>query len=105
MRLVEPLPDLSPALQAALKQAAWSAHPPVLLMVAQNDATTEAITALAKIFEIRKHPYQLKIYPPFIPPPGTPGIGAVTPGHLIFGPAGVPVWSSDVLGFLARYVK
>jgi dienelactone hydrolase len=93
------------ALQDAMKKAAEVGNTPVFLLAARNDRTTEPLNVLAKIFEAHNRPYEVKIYPPFTPPPGTLGLGTVAPGHLIFSRAGLPIWGDDVLRFLTRYMK
>jgi len=57
----------SPALQKALTDAAKAAKIPVLLLDAQNDATTAAVTTLSKTMDTTGVPHDLKIYPPFTP--------------------------------------
>jgi dienelactone hydrolase len=83
----------SPPIRAALEKASREVNTPVFLVVAENDRTTAPITTLAKIFQDRNHPHQVKIYPPFR-----------SDGHQIFGQEGLNVWGDDFLNFLRRYL-
>jgi dienelactone hydrolase len=57
----------SPALREALPAAAQQVRAPVLLMVAQNDATTASITTVAEAIRGHNPATELIVYPPFIP--------------------------------------
>jgi carboxymethylenebutenolidase len=85
----------------ALVAAAEKANTPTLLMVAQNDRTTESITTVAEIYNRRGVPHRALVYEPFVPQ----GAASDTPpGHRVFSAEGVHVWEKDVLEFLARYL-
>jgi dienelactone hydrolase len=91
----------SPALQNALPAAAAAITVPMLCLVAENDATTAAVTTTCGAAKSLGRPVTLIVYPPFTParnPNNTP------PGHLIFGSGGVEIWQKDVLSFLATYL-
>jgi dienelactone hydrolase len=101
--------NISAEMRSALIAAAEKAKTPALLMVAQNDRTTDSITTLAEIYKKRGVPHRMVIYEPFTP---QPAVGATTvdisfnsaPGHLVFTAQGTHVWERDVLEFLARYL-
>lgn len=88
--------DHSPAMQAALKEAAGKIRIPLLGMVAKNDRTTESVKAVVR--EAEKHGVTAKFieYPAFKPQDA----GGVAPGHMIFGREGWQVWEGDVKEFL-----
>lgn len=90
--------DHSPAMQAALKDAAGKIRIPLLGMVAKNDRTTESVKAV--VYEAEKHGATVKliVYPAFTPQEA----GGVAPGHMIFGREGWRVWEADVKEFLAK---
>jgi dienelactone hydrolase len=101
--------NISAEMRSALIAAAEKATTPALLLVAQNDRTTDSITTLAEIFKKRGVPHRMVVYEPFTPQPAG---GAVTagiplnpaPGHEVFRAQGMHVWERDVLEFLARYL-
>lgn len=92
----------SPALQAALTQAARAVTCPVLLMDAQNDAAPEAIPTLSQVMDAAGLPHRLIMYPPFTP---TAQEAAVAPGHLLFSAEGLPIWGRDAIGFFDAYLR
>lgn len=94
--------DANGYVRSALIAAAEKSTTPTLFMVAKNDRTTASVTALADIFKKRNVPYRLVVYEPFTPAQG--GMRAA-PGHAVFSAQGVSVWESDVVEFLARYLK
>jgi len=87
----------SPQLQAALKEAAGKVNVPLLGMVAENDRTTESVTAV--VSQAKKHgaAARLIVYPVFKPRENP---GDIAPGHMIFSVQGVGLWESDVKDFL-----
>ena len=91
----------SPALQQALPAAAAGITVPMLCLVAENDATTAAVTGVYDAARSHGRPATLVVYPAFTPPRNP---GNTPPGHLIFGAQGVSIWQKDVLSFLARYL-
>lgn len=96
-------------MRSALIAAAEKATTPALLLVAENDRTTDSITALAEIFKKRGLPHRMVVYEPFTPQPAggavTAGIPFNTaPGHEVFRAQGMHVWERDMLEFLARYL-
>jgi carboxymethylenebutenolidase len=91
----------SPAIQAALVAAGRDAKAPAMLMVAENDRTTEAARAVAAAMAAAGRPHELKIYPPYDPPKPDP---TTAPGHLLFGMAGVGIWGVDAVNFLRRHL-
>ena len=86
----------SPALQAALTQAARAVTCPVLLMDAQNDSAPEAIPTLSQVMDAAELPHRLIMYPPFTP---TVQEAAIAPGHLLCSAEGLPIWGRDAIGF------
>ncbi len=92
----------SAAIRSALVAAAEKATTPTLLLVAENDRTTESITAVAEVLERRGVSHRMVIYPPFAPPRT---LGAGAPGHQVFSAQGLPVWKEDMLEFLGRYLS
>jgi alpha-beta hydrolase superfamily lysophospholipase len=90
-------------MRSALIAAAEKAKTPALLMVAQNDRTTDSITTLAEIYKKRGVPHRMVIYEPFTPQ-STARAATEAPGHDVFRAHGVHVWEKDVLEFLARYL-
>jgi alpha-beta hydrolase superfamily lysophospholipase len=95
--------DISAPLRSALIAAAEKATTPTLLMVAQNDRSTESITTLGEIFKKRGVAHRMVIYEPFTPQ-STARAATEAPGHDVFRAHGVHVWEKDVLEFLARYL-
>ena len=101
--------NISAEMRSALIAATEKATTPTLLLVAENDRTTDSITTLAEIFKKRGVPHRMVIYEPFTPQPAG---GAVTvgipfntaPGHEVFRAQGMHVWERDVIEFLARYL-
>jgi dienelactone hydrolase len=91
----------SPAIRSALVAAAKEAKAPALLMVAENDRTTEAARTMASTMAAANLPHALKIYPDYEPPQPDPDSA---PGHLLFGTAGVGIWGADTVQFLRRYL-
>jgi dienelactone hydrolase len=93
--------DRSAALRTALLAAASQVHPPVLLMVAENDRTTASVTTLANTLRAHNPATELIIYPPFTP---SRNPGNIAPGHLIFSEEGSTSWENDVRTFLAKHL-
>jgi dienelactone hydrolase len=91
----------SPAIRAALVAAAKDAKAPALLMVAENDRTTEAARTVASTMAAANLPHALKVYPAYQPPRPDPDSA---PGHLLFGMAGVGIWGADTVEFLRRHL-
>ena len=93
--------DHSPAMQAALKEAAGKIRIPLLGMVAKNDRTTQSVKAV--VHEAEKHGVTAKFieYPEFKPQDA----GGVAPGHMVFGREGWRIWEADVGEFLAKYLS
>jgi dienelactone hydrolase len=97
--------DISAPLRSALIAAAEKATTPTLLMVAQNDGSTDSITTLGEIFKKRGVSHRVIVYEPFTPQQASwPGEFNTAPGHEVFRAQGVHVWEKDVLEFLARYL-
>ena len=97
--------DISAPLRSALIAAAEKATTPTLLMVAQNDRSTESITTLGEIFKKRGVPHRVIVYGPFTPQQVSyPDAFNTAPGHEVFRAQGMHVWEKDVLEFLARYL-
>lgn len=92
--------DHSPAMQAALKEAARKIRVPLLGMVAKNDRTTESVKAVVREAEAHGTTAKLIVYPPFKPHDAA----GVAPGHMIFGREGWQVWEADVKEFLGKYL-
>ena len=92
--------DRSPAMQAALMEAAGKIRIPLLGMVAKNDRTTESVKSV--VHEAQKHGAAAKFieYPEFKPQDAA----GVAPGHMIFGREGWKIWEGDVIEFLGRYL-
>jgi dienelactone hydrolase len=92
--------DHSPAMQAALKEAAGKIRMPLLGMVAKNDRTTESVKAV--VHEAEKHGATVKliVYPAFTPQDA----GGIAPGHMIFGREGWRIWEADLEEFLGKYL-
>jgi dienelactone hydrolase len=88
----------SPELRAKLKDAAGKIHVPLLSMVAENDATTDAMKAIDHALP-KKTPHQAKVYPAFHPRQPSP---RVADGHMVFSREGVEVWKADVLAWLEQ---
>ena len=97
--------NISAELRSALIAAAEKATTPTLLMVAQNDRSTDSITTLSEIFKKRGVPHRTVIYEPFTPQQVSwPGAFNTAPGHEVFRAQGMHVWEKEVLEFLARYL-
>jgi dienelactone hydrolase len=99
--------NISTEMRSALIASAQKATTPALLLVAENDRTTDSITTLAEIFEKRGMPHRMVVYEPFTPQraDGAVAVGFNTaPGHEVFRAQGLHVWERDVLEFLARYL-
>lgn len=99
--------NISAEMRSALIAAAEKATTPALLLVAQNDRTTDSITTLAEIFKRRGMSHRMVVYEPFTPQrtDGVVTMGFNTaPGHDVFRVQGVHVWERDVIEFLARYL-
>jgi dienelactone hydrolase len=92
--------DHSPAMQAALKEAAGKIRIPLLGMVAKNDRTTESVKAVVHEAEAHGATTKLIVYPAFTPQDA----GGVAPGHMIFGREGWRIWETDVKEFLGKYL-
>ena len=91
--------NYSPALREALPTAAQQVRAPVLLMVAQNDATTASITTIADVLRRHNPATEMIIYPPF-----TPSGPALAPGHATFSAQGTAIWENDIRSFFAKYL-
>lgn len=103
--------DGKPIVQAALLEAAGRARTPMLCAVAENDTQTQSTRAICGAVRAAGVPAELKIYPPFTPPPPAPGTpvrpagpNAPAPGHAIFGPAGMAIWGDDLTAFLRKHM-
>jgi dienelactone hydrolase len=88
----------SPELRAKLTDAASQIKVPLLSMVAQNDAATDAMTTIDKHVPATTA-HRGIIYPAYHPLAPMPG---VAPGHLIFSPGGVVTWKPDVLAWFGQ---
>lgn len=95
--------NISPELRSALMAAANKANTPALLMVAQNDRTTDSITTLGEALKQHGVPHRVVIYDPFTPQQASAGFNTA-PGHSIFTVQGMHLWERDVLEFLDRYL-
>ncbi|HKW31808.1 MAG TPA: prolyl oligopeptidase family serine peptidase [Candidatus Acidoferrum sp.] len=91
--------DHSPAMQAALKEAAGKIRIPLLGMVAQNDRTTESVKAVVREAEKHGATTKLIVYPAFIPQDA----GGVARGHMVIGREGWRVWEADLKEFLGKF--
>lgn len=89
----------SPTLQAALPAAARRINVPALCMDAENDATTNAVKAVAEAVKSSGQFERTIIYPPFTP---TSNPTNIAPGHVIFSMQGISIWRDDVLTFLRK---
>ena len=89
----------SPALQRALAEAAGQIRVPLLGMVAENDATTQAVKTVVEQAQKHGGNARLIVYPAFTPRVNPNGIA---PGHMIFGIEGAHIWERDLTEFLAR---
>jgi dienelactone hydrolase len=102
--------DGKPEVQAMLLKAARRIHSPMQCAVAQNDRQTESTRAICAAVRANGTATELKIYPPFTPPPAPDtaarpaGRNAPAPGHALFGASGVGLWSDDLIGFLRRHL-
>jgi len=97
--------NISAELRSALIAAAEKATTPALLMVAENDRTTDSITTLGEIFKKRGMPHRVIVYEPFTPQQASwAGQFNTAPGHEVFRVQGMHVWERDVREFLARYL-
>jgi dienelactone hydrolase len=92
--------DHSPAMQAALKEAAGRIRIPLLGMVAKNDRTTESVKVVVHEAEAHGSTAKLIVYPAFKPQDAA----GVAPGHMIFGREGWKIWEPDVKEFIAKYL-
>jgi len=95
--------NISAETRSALIAAAEKAKTPALLMVAENDRTTDSITTLAEIYKKRGVAHRMVIYEPFTPR-STARAATEAPGHDLFRVHGMHVWERDVLEFLGRYL-
>jgi dienelactone hydrolase len=93
--------DHSPAMQAALKEAAGKIRIPLLGMVAKNDRTTESVKAVVHEAEVHGATAKLIVYPSFTPQDAA----GVAPGHMIFGREGWQEWGGDLKQFLGKYLR
>jgi dienelactone hydrolase len=89
--------------RGALVAAAEKTTTPTLLLVAENDRTTDSITTLDAIFGKRGVEHRTVIYPPFVSQER--GLASAPAGHRLFSAQGVSVWRRDVLDFFARYLR
>jgi len=94
--------DGSPALQAALKEAASNIRIPLLGMVAENDRTTKSVRVVVDEAKKKGAAARLILYPPFKPHENANGIA---PGHMIFSAEGAPLWERDLKEFLKQWVE
>ncbi|HEX2455274.1 MAG TPA: alpha/beta fold hydrolase [Vicinamibacterales bacterium] len=94
--------DRSPDLRSALTAAARKIRVPSACAVAKNDLTTESARSICETIKKNGTVTDLRIYGPFTPTQPPAGI---PPGHLIFGPEGVSIWSEDALTFLAAHMS
>jgi len=94
--------NANPAIRSSLTAAAGRVTTPMLLLVSENDRTTESITAVGDVLERRGIAHRVVIYPPF--GPGRT-LGAGAPGHQVFSAQGMSVWEQDVLEFLGRHLR
>jgi len=92
----------SPTLQNAMRDAAGKIRIPVLCMVAENDATTNAVKTVYEAAKPNNPATALIEYPAFTP---TQNEANIAPGHLIFSAQGVRIWSKDVVSFLDANVR
>lgn len=92
--------NASPALQRTMVDAAETMQVPMLLLVAKNDRTTDAITTLDAAMTAKGLPHEMKIYPPYHPMHHA----SVPDGHTMFEADGAGIWGDDVTGFLRRYL-
>ena len=92
----------SPALQSAMRDAAAKIRIPMLCMVAENDATTDAVKTVYEAARPNNPATALIQYQAFTP---TQNNGNIAPGHLIFSAQGVRIWSKDVVSFLDANVR
>jgi len=92
----------NPLLQQALVGAARKIRIPNLGMVAENDATTDAVKRVYEAARAAGSAAELIVYPSFRPPAAFADDGA--PGHALFRPEGLPIWGADVVAFLARHI-
>jgi dienelactone hydrolase len=90
--------DHSAELRDALTSTAERIQVPTFCAVAENDQTTESTRAICAAVQSNGTPAELKIYPPFTPRQRRTG----APGHALFTPDGVAIWTKDVVDFLAR---
>ena len=90
--------DRSADLRDALVAAAERIRVPTFCAVAENDQTTESTRAICEGVHANGTPAELKIYPSFTSRQRRSG----APGHALFTPDGVSVWTKDVLDFLVR---
>jgi dienelactone hydrolase len=88
----------SEELRRALVASAGGIRAPTLCAVAENDATTESARAICAAVQASQVHTVLKVYPKFESGRERPGN---PPGHALFGPFGVGVWSGDLLAFLS----
>ena len=84
----------NPLLQQALVDAAHRLRVPSLNMVAENDATTEAVRQVSEAARANGTAAELIIYPSYTPPDPN---SSDAPGHLIFRPAGLHIWERTSL--------
>jgi dienelactone hydrolase len=89
----------NPLLQQALVSAARKIRIPSLSMVAENDATTDAVKRVHEVARAAGSAAELIVYPPFKP---SAAVAGSAPGHALFQPEGVPIWGPDVVAFLRR---
>jgi dienelactone hydrolase len=92
----------SPAVRAALTEAARGAQAPLMMMIAENDRSTAPVTVLDAEMTAAGRPHDIRIYPPFTPPRNP--VPGMAPGHLIFGVAGARIWGDDAVAYLRRYL-
>lgn len=84
-----------PELHERLKVAIERAKAPVFLIQASNDFSTGPSEFLSPVIDAKGAPSRHKLYPAFLPERG------VRAGHSGFAtwPAGIDIWSADVLSF------
>jgi dienelactone hydrolase len=89
--------EQSPALRAALLDAATKIRVPLQCLVAANDATVESAKQICARAAASGTAATYKLYPAFTPPTASDLPG----GHLLFTADGLSIWEQDVLSFLA----
>jgi dienelactone hydrolase len=89
-------------LRQVLPLSARKVKVPSLCMVAENDATTEAVVTVGDAIRAAGTTEKTIIYPAFTPTNPPTGIA---PGHVIFSAQGIQIWQNDLLSFLHTYMS